>query len=213
VVREWYLVDGGAALDVVDGGSLDGRADAERTVISWEHDPANPVPSSTTADEVWTFLACYPDERELIKRQDVLSFTSEPVREPVDICGAARLRLRVATSGPSIHVFAKLLDVSPSGSVRAIVHGRMLFMDADLDRPVQLDFADVAYRLRTGHRLRLHISSSDHPIYVRHPGTQENPWFAERLAVNRQQLLVGGLDPARLELPVYEGDQRLPGAA
>jgi putative CocE/NonD family hydrolase len=209
VVRRWYLTGADRAVDSTDGGALAVTADAARAVVDWEHDPSDPVPACVTPDEFWTFLAVYPDERESIMRPDVLTFTTDEMNASLDMCGAGSLRLRVATSGPSMHVFARLLDLAPDESAHRITQGRVLLIAPDLDRSVQLDLDPVAYRVRAGHRLRLHVSSSEHPIFVRHPGTEENPWTAERLVVNRQQLLLGGMDPAHLELPLYEGDNKV----
>lgn len=206
VRRDLFLAGAGRALDGHDGGALSSSAETERAIVTWEHDPADPVPSSVTHDEWWTFLASYPDERDHGSRPDVLTFTSDVTTTPYDIVGSPVLNVRAATSASSMHLFAKLLDVGPDGSARPISHGRALLDDPDLETltPVELD--TIAYRVRPGHRLRLHVASSDYPLWVRHPGTEENPWYAEKFVVNRQQVLLGGLRPSRLELPVLPVD-------
>jgi putative CocE/NonD family hydrolase len=203
----WFLSNARAAPDAADRGTLATKPATAQSVVAWKHDAADPVPSSVTPDEWWTFLAAYPDERDLIKRPDVLTFTSEPFQLPIDLCGRPLVRVRASTSGPSMHLFAKLLDVHPDGAARPISHGRVLLFDPDLDRLAQIDLDPTAYRVRAGHRLRLHISSSEHPIFLRHPGTDDNPWYAERLVANRQQLRIGGVDSSHVELPVYRGGE------
>lgn len=211
VHRNLFLSAADSALDGSEGGALSHHQDTERATVSWEHDPASPVPSSVTHDEWWTFLASYPDERDFGSRSDVVTFTSEPTPTALDIAGNAVLNVRAATSGPSMHLFAKLLDVAPDGSARPVSHGRTLLERPDLEDLISFELDAVAYRVRPGHRLRLHLASSDYPLWVRHPGTDENPWHAELFEVNHQRLLLGGLDASHLRLPIYpdSGDEGL----
>ena len=50
----------------------------------------------------------------------------------------------------------------------------------------------TGYRVLPGHRLRLHVASSDFPVFLPHPGTAENPWDATETQTNRQTLAIGG---------------------
>jgi putative CocE/NonD family hydrolase len=179
--------------------------DTARAIVTWDHDPLNPVRSSVSPDDFWNFLLCWPDERALGERPDVITFTSEPLTHNLDIVGHGLVRFGAATTGPSLHIFAKLLDVHPDGVARPIAHGRIVLFEPDLDECYQLDLDTQAYRVWPGHRLRLHLTSSDNPLYLIHPGTDDNPWFAVKYEVNRQSLAVGGPEPAFLELPVLEG--------
>jgi predicted acyl esterase len=65
-----------------------------------------------------------------------------------------------------------------------------------------VDLGHTGHRLEPGHRLRLHIASSDYPLYVPHPGTAESPWTATVTAQNRQTLHCGGATPSELRLTV-----------
>jgi hypothetical protein len=139
-------------------------------------------------------------------RGDVL--TSQPTSsgETVDIAGRTTATLAVTTSGPSMHLFATLQDVSPEGTTRPVSHGRIPLAAPDLASPVRLDLDDVAYRFQSGHRIQLQIKSGDFPWFLVHPGTDENPWFAKTFAVNDQTLFTGGVSASRVTLPrVTEG--------
>jgi predicted acyl esterase len=83
--------------------------------MEWIHDPADPVPSTTSCEENWTFLAANPDDRPLRDRPDVLSFRSEPLIQPVDIAGSCRARLNVEFSSGTGHIFCVLRDIFPDG--------------------------------------------------------------------------------------------------
>src|SRR5439155_6904668 len=130
------------------------------------------------------------------KRGDVLVFDAEPTTAPLDLAGPISLRLALTTTGPSTDLFAKLLDVRPDGEAELVAHGR-----AHIDtsaRSLTLSLGHAGYRLRTGHRLRLHLHSSDFPEFVLHPGTDENPWLATCGERTTQRIHLGGIDGARL---------------
>ena len=60
----------------------------------------------------------------------------------------------------------------------------------------------TGYRLRPGHRLRLHLTSSDFPEYAPNPGTAENRWTAEERKPSTQRLVTDPAAPVRLDLSV-----------
>lgn len=194
-VRElrFFLAGGGRAADdpQADGGGLltYGR-EPVASPVRWLHDPADLVPS--TVEDPFGFLFEYPDEREVERRPDVLTFTSEPAEERLDLVGPVAAWLRVDTSGPSMHVVTKLLDVSPDGSAHMLTRGQAVVPMPDPDRLVRIDLNHLGYRLMPGHCLRLQVASSDFPLYLPHPGTVDNPWLATRAMANEQTLLTGG---------------------
>ena len=194
-----YLAGGRATADA-EGASLNERPDAARTAVTWTHDPESLV-SSTVANP-FAFLHEFPDERTVQSRPDVLTFTSEQWQRPVDLAGPIRLRAQASTTGPSMHLHVKLSDVASDGSARMLVRGQAYVRAPDPDGAVEVSLGHTGYRLQPGHRLRLHVASSDFPLYNWHPGTGENPWYAVRGQRNEQSLAIGGSAPAFLSLSV-----------
>ncbi len=109
--------------------------------------------------------------------EDALSlcFDGEVLAEPLDLLGAARLQLRVASDTRLGFVVARLCDVAPDGSSVRIAHGMLnLCHRTSLEAPevmqpgvaVDIGFAldQMAYRLAAGHRLRLALSNSYWPF-------------------------------------------------
>ncbi len=108
---------------------------------------------------------------------DALSviFDAAPLPQPLAILGAAQLRLRLVSDQPRAILVARLCDVAPDGSSTRIAHGILNLchrdgMEAPSDVPVGRPF-DVtvtldqsAYRLATGHRLRVALSTSYWPF-------------------------------------------------
>jgi predicted acyl esterase len=95
-------------------------------------------------------------------------------------------RAVVRSTGPTMDVFARLLDVEPAGR----------------DTPVRISLCHAGYLLRPGHGLRLHLAGSDFPEFVPSPGTGENPWLATETRTNEHSILLGGDEPARLTITV-----------
>jgi predicted acyl esterase len=75
-------------------------------------------------------------------------------------------------------------------------------------RDVIVDLGHLGYRLPAGHRLRVHISSSDFPEFVPQPGTGEDPWAATDTRPNTQSLVVGGAHGFTLDLSILPGGER-----
>ena len=51
-------------------------------------------------------------------------------------------------------------------------------------------------------RVRLHVATSDFPVFLLHPGTDENPWDATETRTNRQTLATGGEPASYVSLTV-----------
>ncbi|MEV6701600.1 CocE/NonD family hydrolase [Streptomyces sp. NPDC051453] len=163
---------------------------------TWTHDPDSPIPSPT--DNAFAYLRTNPRLHDWSKREDVLVFDAEPTTQTLDLTGPVSLTLTLSTTGPSTHLFTKLLDVHPSGEAELVAHGRVHTESPESRLTVSL--GQVGYRLRPGHRLRLHLHSSDFPEFVLHPGTADNPWLAVRTERTVQSIRLGGEAGAHLTL-------------
>jgi predicted acyl esterase len=193
-----HLSDGSRATAGPDGGGLAEAPDRTKADARWSHDPDALVPS-TVADP-FAFLHEYPDERDVEGREDVLTFTTDELPTPLDLAGAVSAALRVRSTAPSTALFAKVLDVFPDGSSRMLQRGQALVTDTQSGGPTTVELGHLGYRVQAGHRLRLHVASSDFPLYLWHPGTKENPWTATSGRASEQRLRTGGADGSFLSL-------------
>ncbi|MFJ7496129.1 CocE/NonD family hydrolase [Streptomyces sp. NPDC097727] len=182
------------------GGALTAEPPAGASVGTWTHDPQDLVPS--VVPESFSQLAHSADETSVHGRPDVLTFTTEPALQPLDLAGPITATLTVGTDGPSAHMFLKVCDVSPDGTSRVIVRGQGLIEGGDVTA-VTADLTHTGYRLLPGHSLRLHVASSDFPLFVPHPGTDENPWLATG-GQSTVQTLRTGVGTSYLTLTVVE---------
>ena len=193
-----HLAEGGKALAGVEGGSISDRADRTSRPIRWTHDPASPVPDLIA--DVWRPLLGLPDEREVEARDDVLTFTGEPLQTPMDLAGPATVALVVQTRGSGAHVAAKLVDVFPDGRARRILQGIACVPAGG--GGMAIDLGHAGYRVRPGHQLRLELAGSDFPRYLPDPGTGGDPWTATRTRPTERSVVVGGPEGAALDLTV-----------
>jgi ABC-2 type transport system ATP-binding protein len=94
-------------------------------------------------------------------------FGSEPLPAPLEVVGAPRVRLRVASPTGEAVLFVKLYDVGPDG-VATLPGGlvapvRLSGLPADLAgaRPVTVTLPAIARRIEAGHTLRVSVATAD----------------------------------------------------
>jgi len=170
-----------------------------QTVIDWVHEPATPMPYPIVSEWDQNRLGL-PDESALHDRDDVVTFTTDILAEPLDLMGRIELRAAVAAATRRTDVVVRLLDVRPTG-VSTMIAANAISALADGTTQFHLRLGDTAYRMPAGHRLRLAISTSAFGQYPPHPGTDENPWTACDRRPQTQSLVVDG---AALVLQVDE---------
>jgi uncharacterized protein len=201
------------------GGGLSTVApDGEAEPTRYEFDPRNPVPQiggdwthrrqfagnpGLVSAEGGHFAAPGPrdqvarrnwfgctDEMPLWTRPDVLSFSTEPLTEAVEVVGEMRVILYASSSAVDTDFTFKLIDEFPPNpdypnGFAMLVHDgiiRARFRDSfereELMEPgtvyrFDVDFWATANRFEVGHRLRLDISSSNFPSFDVNPNTGE----------------------------------------
>jgi putative CocE/NonD family hydrolase len=195
--RTWFLHAGGVLADAEppeDGGTTDFR-----------YDPMDPTPS--VGGRVLSFRAGRRDNRRLEARDDVRTFTTEPLGTPVELLGAARVDLCLTSDNPYADVFVRLCDVDERG--RSVnVTDRLVRLDPaegetpQVDRLVEVALPDTAHRFLAGHRIRLQVSGGAHPRYARNLGTGEPPGSATHGEPVTHRIGHSAGSPSSITLPV-----------
>jgi uncharacterized protein len=105
-----------------------GRPPREAVVLSYDYDPANPVPTiggcitsgrpimvggAFDQREAPQFFGSRPPYRALAERPDVLVFQTAPLSEDTEVTGPIKVRLWISSDCPDTDFTAKLIDVSP----------------------------------------------------------------------------------------------------
>jgi putative CocE/NonD family hydrolase len=192
------------------GGGLGPAVPGDSPPDRYRYDPASPTPS--LGGPVLLERAPVVDNRPLEARDDVLTFTSEPLEADLDVIGPVSVELHARSSLDYFDLFARICDVHPSGlSLNVCDAIARVSPDGSAERGAggvtRVDFSlwPTAHRFAAGHRLRLQVSSGAHPRYARNPGTGEDPATASRLMAAEQALFHDPEHVSSLTLSVVDG--------
>ena len=186
---------------------------------SYIFDPSNPVPTLGGAN---LLIECGPrDQRPVLKRSDVLYFTTVPMTANVAITGRMWLDLYVSSNCTDTDFTAKLLDVYPDG--RAILltdnalrmrwrnnPSQISLMAPGTIYNISIDLTTTSYILNKGHSLAVAISSSNSPRFSVNPNngrliTEGGPTF-----VANNTIYYGNTQyPSRIRLPIVTVEELL----
>ena len=165
----------------LSGAQLALSPSADKSQFSgYTYDPRNPVP--TVGGNNLTLPKGPMDQRAVSSRPDVLKFETSALTSPVEIAGPVYADLWVATDAEDTDFMAKLVDVYPNGYEALVLDQalRLRYRDSlehpvrsDKNRPyrIRIDLWSTALRFQTGHKIALHVSSSNSPRFERHSNT------------------------------------------
>jgi uncharacterized protein len=204
-----YLHSGGSANTADGDGTLSAEAPGREDPDRYRYDPDNPVP---TAGGRYVGGGVRNQDKNQ-SRPDVLVYTAHPQDSPVELTGPVDAYLHICTDGPDTDFVAVLCDVHPDGFVQNLAEGivRGRFRDSfDDPQPMQPDIVyelhvplgNLSHVVAAGHRIRLHVTSSNFPRWDRNTNTGEPTDKATRTRVAEQTLFHDTPRPSRLILPV-----------
>jgi len=124
------------------------------------------------------------DARSFESQDEVRTFTSLPLTEPVEWTGKVRAVLYVASSAPDTDFIVRLSDVYPDGrsillmdSVRRARYRegyeREVFLEPGQVAEVAFDVGWTSQVFNRGHRIRVTVASTGAPFYEPNPNTGE----------------------------------------
>jgi putative CocE/NonD family hydrolase len=104
-----------------------------------------------------------------------LCFESKPLTGNLEILGAPRVILEMASNQPLGQIAVRLNDVAPEGASARVSYGLLNLTHREghrqplllrLNRPcrVEVPLSDIAYAFPAGHRLRLALFTGNWPI-------------------------------------------------
>jgi len=180
------------------------------------YDPENPFPSrggticctGNPLDQPGIF-----DQTDLETRPDLLVYSTPPLTRPLTIAGPVRLALYVSSDAKDTDFAAKVIDVDPEGRAWNVVDGiarvryrqgitRPALMEPGTVYPVEVNLKSIGYRFKPGHRIRVHLSSSNFPQYERNTNTGGNIFDESSVIVARNAVHFGPGRLSALVLPV-----------
>lgn len=171
---------------------------------SFRYDPADPTPS--VGGPRMDSRGFGPQRNNVLEsRDDVLTFTSQPLAAPLDVIGPVAIRLRARGSGPYFDLFARLCDVDAGGVSWNVCDGLTRVSDGAGWTERAVPMSATAHRFAAGHRLRVQVSGGAHPRFARNTGTAEQIATADTLVPVDIEI---GHDGAALTLPVMPAAPR-----
>tara|TARA_B100001123_G_scaffold450660_2_gene622806 strand:+ start:2462 stop:4108 length:1647 start_codon:yes stop_codon:yes gene_type:complete len=215
-----YLHSDGQANTVNGDGVLSFDAPSDDEYDEFTYDPKDPVP--TLGGNTCCFPELVPwgpkDQQELECRSDILCYTSAVLEEGLEIMGMVTVVIHASSDAVSTDFTAKLIDVYPFGESFNVVDGivratcRDTCLDPNLIEPgevykYQIELGPTAIVFRKGHRIRLHISSSNFPRFDRNLNTGDDFAFGSECSVAHQRVYHSEARPSYVLLPVTGNGQ------
>jgi predicted acyl esterase len=149
-------------------------------------DPAQPVP--TVGGPNLTLPIGPMDQRAIPDRGDYLRFQTDPLTSDLVIAGKLDVELWIASDAPDTDFMVKLVDVYPDGYEALVIDtgeraryrkGRraedVVMLEPEKPTRLEIDLWNTAITIEAGHRLALHVTSSNHPRFEVNPNTGEAP--------------------------------------
>jgi predicted acyl esterase len=180
-----FLASGGKANTLNGDGTLVEVSPEADSPDRFEYDPMNPVPSvggnvCCTGNAI---TAGSFDQRQNEARPDILVYSTEPLKEGVEVSGPIEVTLYVSSDAKDTDFTVKLLDVYPDGRAYNLDETiqRMRYRDG-YDKPNVWMQAGKVYKVTlsplttsnyfaAGHRIRIEVSSSNFPRFDRNLNT------------------------------------------
>ena len=198
-------------------GALSGeKPEADDSARTYTYDPEVPVKTHGGAN---LLMAMGPyDQREVSTRDDVLKFESTELDAPMEITGRVTVQLQISTDAPDTDFTAKLVDIHPEGDGRELLlldgirrvktrngydKNAPLLDNAEEVVTVEIDLWSTAWIFDKGHKIGLHISSSNYPRFEKNPNTGADfPVEGEPMRKARNTIHTSSAHPSVLILPV-----------
>jgi len=213
-----YLRSNGRANSVYGDGKLSfsapGGAEPADTFV---YDPKAPVQTIGGGDccNGGVVVPGAYDQKPVEVRHDVLVYTSDPLKEKISVAGFVDAILHVSSDAKDTDFAVKLVDVAPDGAAYIIDdtilrtrfregYDKEVFMQKG--KTYKLDFTPMttANVFLPGHRIRVEITSSNFPKFVRNLNTGGRNEFEKEGVIATNQVKHSKSQPSYIVLPVVK---------
>ena len=202
-----YLHSDGKAGTVPGDGKLFEtlKPDGSDTFV---YDPLKPVPSRVPGLPP---SECQ-DQSRLEARDDILVYTSEVLKDELEVVGNVLVELYVGSSCPDTDFMCKLTEVSPNGYSINITDGAVRasynntfersFLQPGEVRFVTVNLGNTCNVFQKGNRIRLTVTGSNFPKFDRNHNTETRIGSSAETIPAHNTVYHGNKHPSRLILPV-----------
>ena len=167
-------------------GRLELEGPSDEAPDTYTYDPSDPAPTiggpTSLPAKMMRSNSGPLDQTRVEQRDDMLVYTSAVLEEPLEATGPISVVLHAATSGRDTDFVAKLSDVWPDGRSLILAEGMLRarfregFEHEALVEPgrayeYRIDLVATSNVFRSGHRIRLAVTSSSFPRFDRNANT------------------------------------------
>jgi uncharacterized protein len=215
---KYYFHSGGKANSLAGDGSLDTTRPGNQPPDKYTYDPLQPTRSAFKGPHI----DGPADTRDFSTGQDVLVYTTPPLAEELEVTGPITATLYASTSARDTDWMVRLIDVHPDGYASLLCDGVLRARCRDPERGGAFNSAklseiepDKVYEyliefwrgtgnvFLKGHRIRIEISSSYYPLYLRNLNTGADNVGLETTQVTAHQTIFHDTErPSHVVLPV-----------
>lgn len=161
------------------GGGLSANAPAEeKSSTAFAADPKEPATIPGPG------FPGAKDARDFEKQENVKTFTTDVLTEPVEWTGIVRAELFVSSSAKDTDFIVRVCDVYPDGRSVLVMdyvrraryregYEKEVFMEPGQVYPVNFDIGWTSLVFNNGHRIRVTVASTGAPFYEPNPNTGE----------------------------------------
>ena len=216
----YYLHSEGNANSLIGDGSLSIVRPSEEPPDNFTYDPNNPVPTvggqimaSGEFGQMMNTVSGPMDRSSVESRKDILVYTTGALVQDVEVTGPVTLRLNASSSCTDTDFTGTLVDVYPDGKAIIICEGllRASFRDSiEKPSPIEpyaiyqfsIDMWETSNLFKKGHKIRLEISSSNHPRFDRNLNTGKHPANDTVVNIAKQSIYHDADNSSCLILPI-----------
>jgi len=180
----FYLASNGKANTLNGDGMLTTQPPAKDTPDLFTYDPMNPVLShgGNVCCQANALSGGALDQRTVEERPDVLVYTSEALKEGMEVSGPIELTTYVSSDRRDTDISVKVIDVYPDGRAYNLDetmqrlryrdgYEKQVFMEPGKTYKVTLQPMTTSNYFDAGHRIRIEVSSSNFPRFDRNLNT------------------------------------------
>jgi putative CocE/NonD family hydrolase len=212
-----YLTSNGNANSLYGDGKLSFDAPTGDGSDSYHYDPMVPVKTIGGGDccNGGLVTAGAFDQRTIEARQDVLVYTSDVLEEAIEVTGFVDAVLNVSSDAKDTDFAVKLVDVAPDGTAYIIDdtifraryregYEKQVMMKEGEVYEIDMTPMTTSISFEKGHRIRVEVTSSNFPKFVRNLNTGGNNYNEKDGVVAHNTIHLSKDHPSYVVLPIVK---------
>ncbi|WP_297795952.1 CocE/NonD family hydrolase [uncultured Eudoraea sp.] len=217
-LKTYYLSSAGKANSINGNGVLSSKKPkAMNSPDSFVYDPMNPVTSyggnvCCTGNAVKG--GAY-DQQAMETRQDILVYTTEPLKEGTEVTGFIESTLYISSDARDTDFTIKLIDVYPDGRAYNLDetiqrvryregYDKEVFMEKDKVYKIDLTPMATSNYFDKGHSIRIEVSSSNFPRFARNLNTGGRNYDEKEAVIATNTVHHSKQYPSQIRLPIIK---------